>query len=211
MTGRTTRRVLTLLAAAASLGAAAAVAYLLGSTSWGTGVESSVADAVAGWRDGGWRLLRGGFGRIVPAFVLALMAVLIVVAYRRDPRTALFAAVAAVGANGTVQAIKAGGLPFPASARSSGEAMLSGHVPLVLSGALLVVLVATATARRWVTVLAVLAVAATMAEVVISGWHTVGEAVAPALVFLAWVLLAGVVAGRWGRAPSTLPVQRGST
>ncbi|WP_116950072.1 hypothetical protein [Jiangella endophytica] len=195
MTGRTTRRLLTLLAAAASLGAAVAVAYVLGGTSWGTGIESSAADAVSGWRDGVWRLLRGGFGRIVPPFVLVLMAVLIVVTYRRDPRAALFGAVVAAGANLTVQAFKAGRLPFPPSARSSGEALLSGHVPLVLSAALLAVLAAPAAARRWVSALAVLAVVATLAEVVVSGWHTVGEAVAPVLVFLAWVLLADVVTG----------------
>lgn len=194
-TGRSTRRLVTLLAAVACLGSAVAVAYVLGSTSWGTGVERSAADAVSGWRDGVWRLLRGGFGRIVPAFVLVVMAVLMVVAYRRSPRLALFAAVVAVGSNVTVQVLKAGWLPFPPSARPSGEALLSGHVPLVLSGALLAVLVAPAAARGRVAALAVLAVAATLAEVVISGWHTVGEAVAPVLIFLAWLLLADAVTG----------------
>ncbi|TDD70955.1 hypothetical protein E1262_07425 [Jiangella aurantiaca] len=199
MTGRTTRRGLTLLAAAASLGAAVAIAYVLGSTSWGTGVEGSVADLVSGWRDGVWRLLRGGFGRIVPPFVLVLLVVLIVAVHRRDPRTALFAAITAVGSNVTVQALKSGWLPFPPSARPSGEALLSGHVPLVLSGALMAVLVAPSGARRWVAALAALAVVATLAEVVVSGWHTVGEALAPALVFLAWVLLADAVTGGAGR------------
>lgn len=200
------RRPLTLLAAVACAGAAVAVAYVLGSTSWGTGVERTVADAVDTWRDGVWRLLRGGFGRIVPAFMLVLIAVLLVVAYRRNPRLAAAAAVVALGSNLTVQALKAGWLPFPPSARPSGEPLLSGHVPLVLSGAVLAVWVAPAAARWWVTVLAAAAVVATLAEVVISGWHTVGETAAPALIFLAWLLLAEALIPR----PSALAVERRS-
>jgi hypothetical protein len=206
MTGRSTRRVLAVLAAVACFGAAVAVAYVLSSTSWGDGVERTVADAVDGWRGGVWRLLRGGFGRIVPPFMLVLIAVLTVVAYRRSPRLALFAVLVAAGSNLTVQAIKAGWLPFP-GARPSGDVLLSGHVPLVLSGALLAVLVAPAAARWWMGVLAVLAVAATLAEVVISGWHTVGETLAPALIVLGWVLVA-VAATGGARVPSALPVER---
>ncbi|TDC53131.1 hypothetical protein E1212_06855 [Jiangella ureilytica] len=206
MSAGSTGRVLAVLAAVACFGAAVAVAYALSSTAWGDGVERSVADAVSGWRDGVWRLLRGGFGRIVPPFMVVLIVVLTVVAYRRSPRLALFAGLVAAGSNVTVQAVKAGWLPFP-GARPSGDVLLSGHVPLVLSGALLAVVVAPAAARRWVTVVAVLAVAATFAEVVISGWHTVGETLAPALIVLAWVLLAVAVTGGT-RAPSALPVER---
>lgn len=206
MTAGSTGRVLAALAAVACFGAAVAVAWVLAGTAWGDGVERSVADAVSGWRDGVWRLLRGGFGRIVPPFMLVLIAVLTVVAYRRSPRLALFAVVVAAGSNVTVQAIKAGWPPFP-GARASGDVLLSGHVPLVLSGALLAVLVAPAAARWSVGFLAVLAVAATLAEVVISGWHTVGETLAPVLIVLGWVLLAVAVTGG-ARVPSALPVER---
>ena len=206
MTSGSAGRVLAALAAVACFGAAVAVAWVLAETAWGDGVERSVADAVSGWRDGVWRLLRGGFGRIVPPFMVVLIAVVTVVAYRRSPRLALFAVLVAAGSNVTVQAIKAGWPPFP-GARPSGDVLLSGHVPLVLSGVLLAVLVAPAAARWWVSVLAVLAVAATLAEVVISGWHTVGETLAPVLIVLGWVLLAVAVTSG-ARAPSALPVER---
>jgi hypothetical protein len=173
---------------------AVGVAFAFGSTSLGRELEWAVHDAVSGLRDGGWRLVRGGLGRIVPAASAVAIVVLTVAGYRRrGPTVALAAVVVVVGANLTDQAVKRGVLPFPPSARSGAEPLLSGHPPLVLSVGLLAALVASTAARRLVIVVAGTGVVLTAVGVVVSGWHTLGEVVAPVLLFAAWACIGGAI------------------
>lgn len=184
------RLVAYILLAVAFASMAVGVAYVLGSTPGGREIERTIHDAVSGLRDGGWRLLRGGLGRIVPgASVVAIIVLTAAVYRRRGGSITIGAVVVMVGANVTDQAVKRGWLPFPPSARPNAEPLLSGHPPLVLSVALLLVLVAPIAARGLMCVVAAAGSVLVAAGVVVSGWHTLGEVLAPGLLFAAWACL----------------------
>ena len=192
------RRILIVAAALCSLAAAVVVGWAMRHTAWGTAVEDAVASTVSEWRDGVWRLLRGGLGRVVPPLLVVAIPAGLVLTHRRwGWRAAIFGALVTLGSNATVQAVKAGWVPFPDGAGPSGAPSLSGHVPLVMSAAVVAVLAAPALVRSRVAVVAVVAVMATAAGVVVSGWHTVGETVEPALVFLAWLCAAVATVVGW--------------
>lgn len=176
---------------AAALGltlAAVGVAYLFGTTPAGRSVERVVHDAVIGLRDEWWwRPMRGGLGHVVPAASVVAIAGLMVLVHRRfGAAITVGAAIVVVGSNLTDQAVKHGVLPFPPSARPGAEPLLSGHPPLVLSVAMLLVLVAPMAARRYVGVVVVAGAALVGLGVVLSGWHTVGEVLVPMLMFASW-------------------------
>jgi hypothetical protein len=168
--------------------AAVGIAYLLGSTPAGRSAEHVVHELVVGLRDAWWwRPLRGGLGRIVPAASVAAIVVLMMLVQRRhDLPITVGAAIVVVGANLTDQAVKHGVLPFPPSARPGGESLLSGHPPLVMSVALLAVLVTPIPARRRIGGVMWAGTALVVIGVVVAGWHTIGETLAPALMFASW-------------------------
>jgi hypothetical protein len=139
-----------------------------------------------------WVRLASGAAR--GGFVLLLVASLVAVAVlarRGRWRAAWALAAVIVGANGTVQAIKHGWLPFvPGAAAPS----LSGHMPVVVGAAVAAVLLVPVGWRRRAAVWGA-AVVTVAAGVVAVAWHTPFEVLVPTLIAAAWALVALSLAG----------------
>jgi hypothetical protein len=163
----------------------------------GPGVEA-VAPHDALWV----RLLRGGLGRlVVPALLVGAGVCLVVLLRRGRWRRALVGGAAVLGAIGLVQAVKRGMLPFGADTAP----VLSGHMPVVVGAA--VVLVLTVPDHRRVTgvVVGAAAVVLTGVGVVLAAWHTPGQVLAATALAVGWCLLLAPAAAAAVRAEPVGP------
>lgn len=139
------------------------------------------------------RLLRGGLGTLAIPALLAVTGIVVLVMLRQGRRRdAVVAVVLWCGANGTVQSIKHGLVPFVPRHESP---VLSGHMGVVWCAAAAVVL-AVGSSRRGVAVAwGAVAVAAVGVGVLLAGWHTPGQVATPVLIAAAWTLLVVPLAG----------------
>ncbi len=135
-----------------------------------------------------WRLVRPGL-EVVPIIgVVGLVVAVIVALIRRRLGLALQVTVMVLGANVTTQLLKK--VLFGRDNLIGGwdwhNTLPSGHTTLAASIAAAFVLVAPRAARGWVAVVGGLYAAGTGVSTLIGQWHRPGDAVAAALVVLAW-------------------------
>ena len=145
-------------------------------------------------------LLRGGLGWIADPVLVVVALVAVVVMLRRGRwREALVATVVWLGANGTVQAIKHGIVPFVPGHHAP---ELSGHQGVVWGA---VVAVALAVAPRWrrtVVTWGAVAVVLMAVGILLTGWHTLDQVLVPLLICAAWTLLLVPFAAGDGTRPA---------
>ena len=144
------------------------------------------------------RLLRGGLGRITIPFLLVVTVLCVVAVLRqRRSRDAVVAVVFWLGANGTVESIKHGLVPF---VPGHPQPLLSGHMGVVWGAVVAATLAAPVLARRRVVAWGAVAVAATAVGILLTAWHTPDQILAPLLLCAAWTLVVLPFAGT-PRAP----------
>lgn len=135
-----------------------------------------------------WRLAEPVLDVVSQSFLVAGIAVLVVIAVlRRRWALGIQAVVLVGGANLSTQLLKRGILDRPAVGGDVGGASLpSGHTTVAASLAAALLLVAPHWARPWVAVLGALYTAATGVSTLIGQWHRPSDAIAAVLVVLAW-------------------------
>lgn len=184
-----TSRWQTLLLAAIAVGVLPLLALLLAAPSavmWSEGI----AAAVSAWNGGGWRLLRGGLAWLAaPATLAVVLWCLLRMLRTGRTQDAATAFVLALGSFLMSEAFKLNVLPLPGYG-PDGDRNISGHVAMV-AGALIVVVIAAPTARRWlVAALASTIVVLTSLGVVAARWHDAGDLIVPLMVATAWSVVA---------------------
>ena len=188
-TGR--RRLLRTLVGAAVLVVTVDVCgRLSGSSGWmhlGVEVSESVRP-----RPGAWRLLRGTMHYLAIPALLMLAAGIGLTRWRRDRRAALTFAAVLLGTNLAVQAVKHVFMHVP-----TGLNPLSGHVGIAVGLGFGYVCTLRGGSTRWSAAqawMAVLLMAGTGVAVLLTGWHTLPQVLAPMGIGAGCALLVGALA-----------------
>jgi len=140
-------------------------------------------------RPGGWRLLRGTLHFLEIPALLALGTAIGYAVWRRDRRAAVTFAGVLLATNLLTQGIKHGPVSTP-----SGLNPLSGHVGLAAGLGCAWVLIGLGLETRWRRVSlggAALVVAGTGGAVLLTGWHTLPQVLAPIGIAAGCALIAG--------------------
>jgi hypothetical protein len=193
--------------AGAGLALAASAAPLVGwLTSTPTGRRwSALIDDTTSDLGGVWIVLRGVYAYLLIPALLVLLAVLLVLAYRRSRRAACVFAAVALLTNLTVQFVKLAPLGIEQSPTALDP--LSGHVGVAAGVWLGWLLVAPTPWRLRSAAVGAAVLVAVTSGVILTGWHSPFQVVCPLLMATGWATAVAAVVRTVGRErrPSGLP------
>lgn len=184
-TGRVTLALCGLVVVAVCVAGPAWLAHLDRWADLGAAVQEAVRP-----RPGVWRLLRGTWHYLVIPALLAATAATALFSWRRDRRLGIVFCVVALATNVVVQGVKHDFLPG-----SIGGPQLSGHAGVASGLGFAWMAVRTCRPATWRDRdlwVAILVVGGTACGVLLTGWHTAAEVLAPIGIGAGWAIVGSV-------------------